>query len=73
MHELHRPCRIFPDSVYHLINHEKNRSYASAFRLPISYLKHKHYIAAQLDEYIDLPITHDNGLAFNQFQSHSSI
>ena len=24
MHELHRPCRIFPDSVYHLINYEKN-------------------------------------------------
>ena len=23
MHELHRPCRIFPESVYNLINHEK--------------------------------------------------
>ena len=52
MHELHRPCRIFPDSVYNLINHEKNRNYTSAFRLPIpiSYLKHKHSIAAQPDE-----------------------
>ena len=50
MHELHRPCRIFPDSVYHLINHEKNGNYASAFRLPMSYLKHKHNIAAHPDE-----------------------
>ena len=50
MHELHRPCRIVPHSVYNLINHERNRYYTSAFRLPISYLKHKHYIAAQPDE-----------------------
>ena len=50
MHELHRPCRIFPDSVYHLINHEKNGNYASAFRLRMSYLKHKHNIAAHPDE-----------------------
>ena len=50
MHELHRPCRIFPDLVYHLIIHEKNRNYTSAFCLPISYLKHKHKIAAQPDK-----------------------
>ena len=50
MHELHRPCRIFPDSVYNLINHEKNRNCTSAFRIPISYLKHKQYIVAQPDE-----------------------
>ena len=23
MHELHRPCRLFPNSVYHLINYEQ--------------------------------------------------
>ena len=49
MHELHRPCSIFPDSVYHLVNHEK-KTEIIAFRLPLSYLKHKHYIAAKPGE-----------------------
>ena len=50
MHELHRPCRIFPDSVYHLINLEKKQKLYICC-LPSNFLlKHKHNIAAPSDK-----------------------